>query len=517
MTALIAALVSLFIAIEAWQRLLTPAGKAQLKLYLAQWFGSLIETSQVILTAVEGELQPIVAAFTAAFSSSGGAILNTVRAPVADFVATEFAAAAGGLTSQGESTPDNAVGTAANAMADAFGFGIASAAVTAAFEAAFPEKLNTLNGVGPMLAEMAGFEEIAKAVREPLYKNAFGRSLDYHYRSTFKPELPREQDAVLWHARRLLTDDQLRVLFDFSGLKAEYEAPFITSAYRSVQPRAIASAIQDTPFPRAEMQSLLEFGGFRDQDIALLLNVFETNSLKNVRQAFMQSAVKAAERGNISEGELDSDLDQLGFSAEAKNFVHLTVANTRLEQLAELYRKSVDEAYKFGLITDADYVPNLEAIGIAAADAQAHYAIVSFAKQGRALLAEERALAIAARQQEHAAVAAAIADYAAGNVNETVLATALAAAGMAPIVIPYVVAYQHTRRDARRRNVAGVLAVEKDAVVLRERIALVHDQVSKKVTTPDIGLAELLAAGIPRGNAELIVAAAAALAKIAWP
>jgi hypothetical protein len=88
---------------------------------------------------------------------------------------------------------------------------------------------------------------------------------------------------------------------------------------------------------------------------------------------------------------------------------------------------------------------------------------------------------------------------------------------MPALLIPSVVAFQHTRRDSRRRNVAGVLANAKDAEILKERIALVHDQVWKKVTSPDAGYADLLAAGIPAANATLIVAAAAALAKIAWP
>ena len=134
-------------------------------------------------------------------------MIADVRAAVAPLAATLVQTSSDNLIAGGASTPDNAIKQAADAFAAAFGFGISSAVVTAAFEAVFPEKLNTLNGAGPMLAQMAGFKEVAQQVLEPLYANAFGRSLEYKYRSIFKPELPDESDAVTWHARRLLTDD----------------------------------------------------------------------------------------------------------------------------------------------------------------------------------------------------------------------------------------------------------------------------------------------------------------------
>ena len=77
----------------------------------------------------------------------------------------------------------------------------------------------------------------------------------------------------------------------------------------------------------------------------------------------------------MTPAELGQELTTLGYSSEAIDLIQLTVATRKLEQLADLYRKSISEAYKTGQITDAQYVPSLEAIGIGAADAQAHYAV----------------------------------------------------------------------------------------------------------------------------------------------
>jgi hypothetical protein len=491
---------------EAYQHLLTPAGKEKLKGYLLQWFTVLFEEAQPILSAVEGELQPLVSAFVSAFNTYGPGIKSAVETPVSAFAQENFSLAEANLTTMGESTPDNAVDAAAKALAQAFGFGIASAGVTAAFEATFPKKLNTFNGAGPMLAQLAGFEEISSAIRRPLYENAFGKAAAYHYRSVFRPELPDEQDAVLWHARRLLTDDQLRTVFKYSGLKTEYEEPYVKSAFRAVQPRAIASAIADTPFPRAAMQDLLLFGGYRDADIALLLDVFETNSVKNVRQQYLSAIITAAERGTLTDADLESDLTDLNFSDQAKHFVRLTVAVRKLEMLLELYRKQVTIEYETGQLADADYIPTLEAAGIAAPDAQAHYGVDSARVRGKALAEAERATAAAARKLQAAEVREAEALYMTGQIDEAALVAALEFAGLPASLVAMLVAIYAARKTGSQQLVYGKLLYRPAAQVLREQVAALKEQVVKKLVDVATASAQLDAYGIPHANRDALLA-----------
>ena len=170
------------ILMAAWKAI-GDANRQGIKNLLLHFYTAAFEATGPMVTELSAVLKPLVDVVKAAFDTYGGPIATELRGPIAAFVKEEFDVATAGLVSNGESTPDNAVGIASDAMADAFGFGAASAAVTAAFEALFPEKLNTLNGVGPMLAKFAGFDEVAAAVRDPLYHNAFGRSLDYHFRA----------------------------------------------------------------------------------------------------------------------------------------------------------------------------------------------------------------------------------------------------------------------------------------------------------------------------------------------
>ncbi|MBF6571593.1 MAG: hypothetical protein IVW54_22315 [Candidatus Binataceae bacterium] len=498
--------------------LFTPSGRAAWGWFFNNIVGAAIKQASPLVAELAPSLQAVLQEYVNAFQKFGPAMRNTVGVPISNLAQTNFMQASENLILAGESTPANALAQASRAFGEAFGFGGASAAVTAAFEAVFPEKLNVLNGVGPALAKMAGFDEVADRVLAPLYENGFGRALKYYYQSQFKPEFASEKDAVEWHSRRLMSEEDLREVFKYSGLKAKYEPAFVEAAYVPVQARAIASSIADVTFPHNEMLSLLKFGGHRGKDIALLLHVFEQASLKNVRASYLAAAVTAAEKGTIDDPTLDSHLDSLSFSATAKNYVHLTVVLKRLEQLAELYRKSVTALYETNQLTDAQYVPSLQAIGIAQADAEAHYAIDSAKLHGRELLAAERATAKEQGAAMHAAIQTATVQYLSYQIDTDAMAVAIGASGLPTLLIPATIEHLTAMLAARRVDKFGRLVDRDEAVLLAEKVAALKEQAIKKLGTPDAWYATLLSYNIPHANAERLVAEWAAQAfKEMWP
>lgn len=509
---IILTLLGLVISLGAVYNAIGDKNRAMVANWIANWTHAGLDTAIPLLDALESTLEPLTTAFVTAFESYGGPIFKTIRSPVSALVREEIADATAGLTANGESTPDNAVRMAADAMSDAFGFGLASAGVAAAFEAVFPERLNVLDGLAPMLGKMGGFDEVAAAVRDPLYEAAFGQSLKYHFNSVFKPELPNESDAVEWHSRGLLTDDQLRVVFRYSGLKSEYEQPYVDAAYRPVSAFIMLRVLEAGIVDEAAVKDALKFNGYRDADIAALLTYSKWSEVSTYRSQYLSSVITAAERGVVSFDEVDDALSSMQAPAGANYFVHLTIATRKLEQLADIYRKSVSEAYKYGLITDADYIPHLEAIGIAEADAAAHYAVDSIGKQGRALAAEEREAAAAAKRLEAAAVRAALAEYRIGTIDDAALLAALIAAGMDPALAGFAVAYAAARQQGTQVIVHGKLVDRASAQALREQVAAIEAQTKKKLLTADQALNELAMLEIPGPNRNALVAAWAAQA-----
>jgi hypothetical protein len=492
------------LSILAWS-LFTPKGRDSWGWFFNNFVAAAVKQAIPLLDELAPTLQVILQGYVDTFTKYGPGLSRSVAEPVGNLVAENFATAASNLTLGGESTPANAVDKAKAAFKQAYGFGISSTAVTAAFESLFPEKLNVLNALGPAFAGMAGFEEISKHALDPLYENAFGQSLKYLYQSLFKPEFADEADAVQWHSRRLMSPEDLKEVFDNSALKTKYEAAFLASAYRSVQPRAIVNLVQDVDFPLAEMKNLMEFAGLRDQDIALMLPLMQLNSTKAVRQQYLSALIRSVELGTDTMDHLTAAMNTMKFSDDAQFWVQETVNERKIQQLAELYRKSVSESYQLGTLTDQQYVPALEAIGINEADAQAHYAIDSIKKQGKiaaaALRAEER---LAARQQS-AAMRVALAEYAIGATDAVVLEASLLAAGVDPTIATYAVNLAIAKRTGSQVLVYGLELPRHEALLLREKVAALKEQALKKLSQPPASLATLANLGIPDTNAQALV------------
>jgi hypothetical protein len=468
------------VALTSWA-VMTEKQRLQFANFLSTWILAGLHGATALLNDAEPYLEPIVKAFVGAFNNYAGPIAQDIRAPVATVAKNILATSAAGLTSSGLSTPDNAMQMAGDAMADAFGGGIASFGVTAAFEAALPEKLNVLNGVGPMIASLSGFDEVTAAIRDPLYHNAFGKSADYYFRSLFKPELPDEQDAVRWHSRGLLTDAQLRVVFKYSGLKQEYEAAFVQSAYRPVSPFVLAAGYINADLPTKQLYDAMQFMGLRPADQDLMYHTIEVRSLQQTRNALVTVALSAYGKGVVSDAELQQILTDAGYGAKASALVKQHALINRRVTLASESESFVVPEVTAGLLTPAEGAQALEAAGVQPWQADLK---MTLAQTKQALVAARKAAAAQhqlqiKRQREETRVA--IASYETGAVDDAGLTAALITIGLDPVLVGSIVAVEAAKRAGRLKLVYGQLLAPKDAKVLTEQVAALEGQFKKQL------------------------------------
>ena len=403
-------------AIAGAMALLGPAGRKSAGYLVSNLLAGAFDFIDPLLVQLKGLLAPALTEFVAAAQSEGPAIRAALEQPVADVAKLQLQLAADNLTATGESFKENALARAADALAGAFGFGMASAGVTAAFESVFPEKLNVLNGAGPMIAQMAGFAEVSSAIRDPLYRAAFGQAAEYLFDSIFKPKLPREADAIEWHSRGLLTDAQLETVFGVSGLKTEYEKPYVQAAYRPISAFIAIRLFETGLFDEAAVRDVMQFNGLRPIDIDRMVKSADYLTLGPTRAAALGQVRTAWERGAISDADFDSDLEYLEVPSKARPIIKFGASITKLIELDTLYRKSVSEAYLSGQMTDAEYVPHLEAIGINPPDAEAHYAVDSIKLHGKEIAAQKKSAAAAAKKLQSEQVKLALAQYNSGAI-----------------------------------------------------------------------------------------------------
>jgi hypothetical protein len=441
-------------------------------------------------------------------------LLTTVLGPLGTTIADDYSALLKGFFDtydadiQAAATVDptmvDKVVTAALEQASILGVG--SRAITAFFELFIPKQLNVFNWIGPTLAQLSGYDEIIAQWRTPLIDASIGNLARYNANQQFLTEAPAGELAERWFAQGLITAAQRDQVVAWSGRMAAYQAASQAGAYRPLQPRALATLFQDIGFDPNQMTDLLTFAAMRPQDQAVIQPALVLASTKNVRQEYLSAAVRSTELGTMTAQDLAQVLTDISYSQDAANWVQLTVATRKLEQLAELYRKSISEGYKYGTVTDANYVASLEAIGIGEADAEAHYAVDSIVKQGKALAAEERAANQLAAKRTRGATQAAIAEYRTGSLNSAELEATLIAAGLDPLVATYAVAAQVAKQSGPMVYVYGVELPRAQALVLREKVGAIGVQVKAQLITPAAALLELAALDVPPANANALVA-----------
>lgn len=458
------------------------------------------------LDFAEPKLSGVANAFVNGIENNGGTLKKDLEAPFAKLAKDAFTAVADNLEAKRNIKPDEWKDIAGDAIGDAFGFGLASHAVAIAYEAVFPEKLNCLNGIGPMLATLSGFEEVSKATLGPILQAGISTPATYDANSKFRAKLPNLQLAADLHSRGLIDHVQLELLAAYEGMNADYVAAIREGAYHGINPRQLLRALDLGVLSDAEIQDELSFSGLRPASIDRMKRIAHELALQPYKQQALNTIKNAYERGTISDADFSSLLAEFNLPDGADHFIQLEIAHRKLEQLAELYRKSVTEAYQYGEITDADYVPRLEAIGIATPDAEAHYAIDSIKKRGRDAQAAARLETKLAREAQSAQRQAAQRDYLAGRINAAGLTAALIAIGEPIGLVEGQVALSTARLAGTRRRVYNLLLPEADAVLLKQQIAAVNEQATKKLITPETARAQLRALGLSPAFAEALAA-----------
>ena len=500
-----------YLALHAISPRFWPADAAQLE----KLTRDIPALAQKIITLLPGAFTEQMTALQAGLIVLANSDLGVLGADAGNawhaILLTIFNAYRADLAANKETDPAQADSVVTAALARASYLGLGSRAVTVLFEAFLPKRFNVLNWLGPTLAQLSGYDEIVARARAPQYQHAFGNLSEYDAAQTFLTKAPAAAEARSMLARRLISALDATKIQGWGGTMTAYQAAQEQEAYRPVQPFLLTRMAEAGAIPAADLTALFQFAGFRDVDITRLQAGFVALALVPYQQQYLVASVRSTELGTMTPAELSQVMTDINLTQDQQAIVQLTVATRKLEQLAELYRKSISEAYRYGQITDDQYVPALEAIGIGAADAQAHYAIDSIALRGRTALAAARAEARLEASRTRAATAAAVASYRTGTLDEAALSAALIAAGVDPEIAAFIVTVQTERRAGPLTFIYGREIGRSGALVLKEKVAAVENQYKKQLIDDATAAAALAELEIPTANANALLADWAAL------
>ncbi len=492
--AIIAATVGLF------ELLFDPKGQQKVANFIGNVVKGALSVASPIVGAVAGDLRAIEQAFVAAIQSNSGGIVEDLKAPLGDFAQAAFTAAQASLEGKTNIKPADWAGIAATAFSDAAAFGLSSFAISALFEAAFPEKLNTLNSVGPLLSTMAGFAEVTEAALRPLFRAGIAIPSQYDANSKFRSILPNLMQAQILYSRRMIDAPTFAQLLAYAGISPDYVTSITAESYRPLQPRALATAIQDTAFPTDTMRAILEDNGLNPSNVTFFLDLLQQNSTRNVRNAYVSEAITAYADAVVADDELDTILTSVNYSDDAKAFVKNRALLQRRVALAKNVESQVIPLVAAGGLTSDQGLQQLEAAGVQPWLAQLKITLATTRAEVTALKKELSLEARNAAAQTRNLTRAAVAQYQAGTIDDVALTAALELLGLPQSLVASILSVQTATRAGRMKYVYGQLLDPEDAKVLTDRVAAIEQQLKKGLI--DVASARSQLAGLKVDGAQ---------------
>jgi hypothetical protein len=488
-----------------------PKGKDKLANLLSNIVRGGIDVAGTLVSDLAPSLSAIGSTVAANLMDNGNALHQQVLPLYQNFAKQVLDAQRAAFLAVGTSEPSNALDAAAQAYQTAFGFGLASATVTGAFEALLPEKLNTFNAFGPFFAQMASFEAVAENVAEPLYSNAFGKSAEYYYRGKFKPDYPDETDAVLWHARGLLTEQQLKDIFEVSGLKKIYEPAFLTSAYRGISPFVMIRLLETGVFTEAQTRDELTFGGLRPQSQNNMIAAGAYLAAEPYRAQCRAGLEAQYAAGILSEAEMIDQLDALRNTNDPDVLMVRRANILKTTAIFKEYETAYHDLAKAGVIDEQTYISDLNTLGLQPDQLSAKAAVLDAELKAAGLRQAQAAERALERQTLAIERKTAMQNYKSGVIDAAGLAVALAATGLTPIQVAAWTDFAVLQAKGSVRYLYGIQVTPAQAQELRGRVAAIMDQRKKLLLDDQQFLAQLSALNIPDTYQNYLLAQAAAL------
>ena len=450
---------------------------------VANFIGNVTRGSLKIVTPLlndlEADLGPIVGAFAGALKTTGAGIKADIEEPLREFAGAAFDVLQGSLDGKTNIKPGQWSDIAATMLADATVFGLGSWAVTGAFESLFPEKLNSLNSLGPMLATLAGFEEVSKQAIGPLLTAGVGIPSRYDANSRFRSILPTATVAMALYARGIIDAATRDQLVAFGGIAPEHVAAEQTGAYHGYSPRALLRVIESGLFEQSEIQDELTFSGMRPASQARMLKAAPYLATQPYRSELRNSLHAAFVAGLIGESELTSQADAAEHDVDRDSLI---LKRARLDKRSSA-AKQLEQAYQIqftGHLIDAPTLQSLlDGLGLEA-DAVNNIMAVAEARLNASI---ERQIEADARQLERQTKSdlrkAALRQYKNGDIDAAALAIQLEATGLSTIQTVAWIDLAGLEQAGAARYLYGQLLDPTDYRLLTERVSAIETQYKK--------------------------------------
>ena len=468
-----------------------------------QWFAA-------IGADIAKEVEPAVTTAQSLLGTYGAPVKEALEAAFADLAKDALQAVTGNLEKNRDVQPSDFANIGGQAIADAFSFGLASYGVSMAFELLLPEKLNTLNGLGPVLATLAGFEEVTKNVMGPTLHAGVGIPAMYDANSKFRSIFPSAGAALQLASRGLISDADCETLLGYAGAQRAFTDAEKAGAYRGLNPRQMLRLIETDIFTQSEIADELTFSGMRPVSQTRMLSAAPYLATATYRSQLHASLHTAYLAGLLADQDYTNAIDAAENNTGRDSLILQRAQLDKQVQVAKELESAYSAEFLANVTDEPTYRSMLSGLGLQDDRVNALAAVADAkmaASLARQAAAAERALE---RQTISAERKTALQNFKSGTIDATAYAAALILTGLTPTQTAAWVDLAVLQAQGNPTKLFGLSLAPAQAQVLRERVTALTDQRKKLMITESAFVQALQALGIPAININALNAAAAA-------
>ncbi len=408
-------------------------------------------------------------------------------------------------------TPANVDKVAAAALRSALTAGSVAQLSGMGLELLHPLKqLGVQQAIG-VLAEFAGFAEIAKPFFNATLRYGIGLPAEHRAAAHFRSVLPPVGDVRELAARGLIPLDKYADRLVLAGYPDPFPAAYQEQVYAEISPRALAAFTDGSEADRPWLARKLRYAQLSPEDSDRIVRALELKATQPGRSRVVSALMDSYKAGRLEAAELVSGLDAAGLSVTHRGYYARAADLERRGVRMEAIATEVILAYRNDTVGEATARQELTALGFGEDEVTLRMTAAQLRRGVKQVQDEEKAIEAEIRALKSKGLAAALKQMRAGFLDAAQVLTVAQGMGYSPALARTAIAVallQGAPKTTPAEAAIGLGAAEE----ARARIAdLIAQEVQLKRTDRLAALAALRGLGLPHDLASTIVQIAEAL------
>ena len=342
--------------------------------------------------------------------------------------------------------PHEALPLAREFLSDAFTNGLRARLTAILVEKGGDQVKNLgVQQISGLIAELAGFSQLAEAIWGTALKVGIGRPAEYQMNAMSLSKIPSEGTLIEAATERKVSVDALRELLKFHGYADNFVSMMVNTMWTDPRLREIILLASDASVNEDDIRHWLLEAGYDDTDIDRFTPIVIQQSNRGHRQALTSEIMINLGEGFLDEEDAEAQFDRLRYTEEAKRLLLDTGRLKFRREVIQAHITELEQMFQLEQIKEPEFRLALEGLGVRRekVDAIVGKAFSKFI--GRVSKEEDAQVDKDIRQFQSASLAALKAQFQAGLIPAGAFEANLVAIGFLPAVAREIVALEQIK------------------------------------------------------------------------